>query len=99
MKRWQNRPQTIGRITTHKILSNMPTVSTSTIVPANHQTRTGVSSGASKVDAAVIPAAPDPMTMMFLDIVCNVRDWPHQYNTCACMGDSVNNSGCINQVS
>ena len=45
----------MGRMTTQRMLSSMPTTSTSTVSPASSHTSRGVRIGASKVDVAVIP--------------------------------------------
>ena len=53
--RFTNRPRMMGRITTQRMLSSIPTTLTSTVSPTSSNTSNGVSSGASSVDVAVIP--------------------------------------------
>ena len=48
-------PIAIGSMTTQRMLSNMPTTSTSTLFPANAHVSNGVRNGASKVDTPVMP--------------------------------------------
>ena len=48
-------PTMMGRITTQRMLSNIPATSTSTLFPAKAHVSKGVSSGASKVDTPVMP--------------------------------------------
>ena len=48
-------PTAMGSITTQRILSNIPTTSTFTLLPAKAHVRIGVSSGASRVETPVIP--------------------------------------------